>query len=53
MQSHGEVLVQLENGPVPGLLLKWSRDQAQALVTYEVDHRVETVWVPAERILPG
>ncbi|WP_435768817.1 hypothetical protein [Nocardioides sp. SYSU DS0651] len=52
MQPHGQVLVRLADESVPGLLLKWSRDRAKALVTHEVDGRVQTSWVPAEQLVP-
>lgn len=33
---------------VPALLLKWDRQRAKALVTFEREGHVETRWVPAE-----
>lgn len=45
------VLVHLESGDVPGLLLKWHSSREQALVTYEIDGRVATEWLPAEQVV--
>lgn len=54
MRPQGQVLVELTDGStVPGLLLKWGRDERAALVTYELDGRVETGWIPFERVLPA
>ncbi|MFC5727853.1 MULTISPECIES: hypothetical protein [Nocardioides] len=53
MQPRGQVLVELPDGTtVQGLLLKWGRDEKAALVTYELDGRVATTWIPLERVLP-
>lgn len=35
-----------------GLVLKWHSDRTQALVTYEIDGRVETQWIAAARLRP-
>lgn len=40
----------LDGSSVPGLLLKWRRGQTEALVTYEVDGRVATDWIPADQL---
>lgn len=45
------VLVHLESGDVPGLLLKWHSSGEQALVTYEIDGRVATEWLPVAQII--
>lgn len=47
MRPTGQVLVGVDGVTVPGLLLKWSRDELTALVTFELDGRVETQWVSA------
>jgi hypothetical protein len=53
MRPQGQVLVELTDGnTVPGLLLKWGRDEQEALVTYELDGHVETGWIPFQRVLP-
>jgi hypothetical protein len=53
MQPQVQVLVELAEGStVPGLLLKRGRDGQDALVTYEHDGRVETAWVPLQRVRP-
>jgi hypothetical protein len=53
MRPQGQVLVELTDGvTVPGLLLKWGRDDQEALVTYELEGRVETAWIPFDRVLP-
>lgn len=53
MRPQGHVLVLVDGASIPGLTLKWRRDGAQALVTYEVDGHVETAWIAAERLLPA
>lgn len=50
MPANRQVLVLLDGSTVPGLLLKWRRDRTEALVTYEIDGRVETDWVPLEQL---
>lgn len=50
MPEHSQVLVQMDGSTIPGLVLKWRRERTEALVTYEVDGRVETQWVPLARI---
>jgi len=47
------VQVAVEGVTVPGLLLKWDRTRAKALVTLEVDGHVDTRWVPAELVEPA
>jgi len=45
-----QVLVELTEGAVPGLLLKTNADGSSALVTYEQDGHVATSWVPVEKV---
>jgi hypothetical protein len=42
--------VLLDGSSVPGLLLKWRRGNTEALVTYELDGKVETGWLPADQL---
>lgn len=51
MQS-SHVVVQVGEELVSGLVLKWHSNRTQALVTYELDGRVATEWVAAERMRP-
>ncbi|MDQ6525517.1 hypothetical protein RB608_17990 [Nocardioides sp. LHD-245] len=51
MSEQVHVQVTADGPPVPGLVLKWDRDGARALVTYEADGHVRTQWVPAEQVL--
>jgi hypothetical protein len=52
MRPEDQVLVSRDGTAVPGLVLKWRKSRQLALVTYEVDGRVATEWVPAEEVLP-
>lgn len=52
MPPLSQVLVELTEGSVPGLLLKTSPDGSSALVTYEKDGHVATAWVPVEKMRP-
>ncbi|MCY1369329.1 hypothetical protein D9M69_563640 [compost metagenome] len=52
MPPHSQVLVELAEGAVPGLLLKTHPDGSTALVTYEQDGHVATAWVPTEKVRP-
>lgn len=52
MRPEDQVLVVLDSVPVPGLVLKWRSDRTEALVTYEVEGKVETAWVAAAQVLP-
>lgn len=52
MRAKQHVLVVVDGTEVPGLLLKWGQTGERALVTYEVDGRVATQWVPSDELLP-
>jgi hypothetical protein len=52
MRPEDQVFVVLDGVPVPGLVLKWRIDRTEALVTYELEGKVETAWVVAARVLP-
>lgn len=52
MRAKRQVMVQLEGTEVPGLVMEWRREGQEALVTYEVDGRVVTETLPAERLVP-
>ncbi|MCR1782117.1 hypothetical protein KVF89_06195 [Nocardioides carbamazepini] len=52
MSDQASVHVTVDGSPVPGLVLKWDRHRANALVTYEADGRVHTQWVPADQVVP-
>ena len=41
-----------ESSRLPGLALKLRRGGAEALVTFELDGRVVTEWLPAEALGP-
>lgn len=53
MRTQRHVLVLLDGVSIPGLILKWRRDGAEALVTYETRGRVETAWIAGEQLLPA
>lgn len=44
------VLVELEDGPVSGLVLRIGKAGERFLVTYEQGGRIATTWVPADRV---
>ncbi|WP_158296611.1 hypothetical protein [Nocardioides albidus] len=44
------VHVVVDGVPVPALLLKWNASATKALVTLEIDGRVDTRWLPAEML---
>lgn len=50
MQPQTQVLVELEDGAVTGLVLRAGKDGSRFMVTYEKHGRIETAWVPAERV---
>lgn len=52
MPPLSHVLVELAEGSVPGLVLKTTADGKSALVTYEKDGHVATVWIPTEEMRP-
>ncbi len=52
MRAKQHVLVLLDDTEVSGLLLKWGRAGERALVTYEIDGRVATLWLKAEQLRP-
>ncbi|WP_188111393.1 hypothetical protein [Nocardioides antri] len=43
----------MDDTEVSGLLLKWGRAGERALVTYEVDGRVATLWLRADQLRPA
>lgn len=45
-----QVVVLVDGSNIPGLLLKWRRGRTEALVTYEVNGRVETEWIPLAQL---
>lgn len=49
------VSVRHADGPVDGLVLRWrkARGVLSALVTYELDGRIVTEWVPAMTLTPA
>ncbi|WGX95353.1 hypothetical protein [Nocardioides sp. L-11A] len=51
MTEQVDVQITVDGPSVPGLVLKWDRSRARALVTYEADGRVHTQWVPADQVL--
>lgn len=53
MLAKQHVLVLLDDTEVSGLLLKWGRAGERALVTYEIDGRVATLWLPASQLRPA
>lgn len=50
MPPQSQVLVELAEGAVPGLLLKTTADGSSALVTYEQDGHVATAWIPVDKV---
>lgn len=50
MQPQSQVLVELEDGVVTGLVLRAGKDGSRFMVTYEKQGRIETAWVPAELV---
>ena len=52
MRPYQQVLVARDGDSIPGLLLKWRKTGGHALVTYEIEGRVSTEWIPAEQVLP-
>lgn len=44
------VLVELEDGPVDGLVLRIGKEGNRLLVTYEQGGRIVTTWVPIDRV---
>lgn len=44
------VLVELEDGPVSGLVLRVGKGGQRFLITYEHGGRIATTWVPADRV---
>jgi len=54
LARHARVTVHHVDGPVEGLVLDWRKVGAalQGLVTYEIQGRVVTDWVPAMSLAP-
>ncbi|WP_418059870.1 hypothetical protein [Pimelobacter simplex] len=50
MPPLSQVLVELAEGSVPGLVLKTAPDGRSVLVTYELDGHVATAWLPVEKV---
>lgn len=50
MQSKSQVVVELETGAVPGLVLKVSPDGEKVLVTYEEGGKVATAWMARAQV---
>lgn len=48
MQS--QVVVRIDEGWVPGLVLRVSQDGQKVLVTYELQGKVATTWLPTEGV---
>lgn len=51
MQPNTPVLVDVDGVPVPGLVLRSTRDGRRLLVTYELDGRVATTWLPLDQVV--
>ncbi|KRB77071.1 hypothetical protein ASE01_09950 [Nocardioides sp. Root190] len=50
LQSQSQVVVRVESGWVPGLVLRVSQDGQTVLVTYELEGRVSTSWLSTEGV---
>lgn len=50
MRAKDQVIVNVDGNETVGLLLSWGRRSDRALVTFEVDGRVATMWIPAEQL---
>ncbi|HWJ67548.1 MAG TPA: hypothetical protein VNT31_12800 [Nocardioides sp.] len=53
MRPQSPVLVTLDDGVVPGLVLKVAPDGQSVLVTYEEDGRVSTGWMQIDKVGPA
>lgn len=53
MQPQSQVLVELEDGAVTGLVLRAGKDGSRFMVTYERNGRIETAWVSADSVRPA
>ncbi|WP_370291615.1 hypothetical protein [Nocardioides sp.] len=53
MNPQSLVLVDLEDGAVPGLVLRSGRDGDRLLVTYEHAGRVVTSWIDVAAVRPS
>lgn len=50
MQPKSQVLVELDGASVPGLVLRVGADGQRVLVTYELDGKVATSWLPTDQV---
>ncbi|MBM0125105.1 hypothetical protein [Pimelobacter simplex] len=51
MSEQVHVQVAVDGPPVPGLVLKWDSHRLKALVTFESEGHVQTLWVSAEQVV--
>lgn len=52
MRAKDQVIVNVDGTDTVGLLLSWGRQRDRALVTFEVDGRVATMWIPIRHLRP-